>query len=173
VLGGHSFLNRCRLDPVCSLTTQQGVRRVRDSKGKYAFLLESTMNDFYNQRKPCCTPTQCWAISVSRDLDGRVLDAPLSRGGRVLSHPVGVSSRCHVTKWACPRHPTVMRWACPQRHSGCVLQMSRDQMGMSSTSHCREAGVSFSRPVGVSARCHVTRWACPPRYLHRGGRSMC
>jgi len=79
VLGGHSFLNRCRLDPVRSLTTQQGVRRVRDSKGKYAFLLESTMNDFYNQRKPCCTPAQSsWTISVSRDLDGRVLDIPLS-----------------------------------------------------------------------------------------------
>ena len=26
-----------------------------DHWGKYAFLLESTMNEFYNQRKPCNT----------------------------------------------------------------------------------------------------------------------
>ena len=32
-----------------------GVKKVRQSKGKYAFLLESTMNDYYNQRKPCNT----------------------------------------------------------------------------------------------------------------------
>ena len=35
--------------------TQDGVQKVRTSKGKYAFLLESTMNDFHNQRKPCNT----------------------------------------------------------------------------------------------------------------------
>ena len=32
-----------------------GVQKVRSSKGKYAFLLESTMNEYYNQRKPCNT----------------------------------------------------------------------------------------------------------------------
>ena len=36
-------------------TTDEGVERVRSSRGKYAFLLESTMNEFYNQRKPCNT----------------------------------------------------------------------------------------------------------------------
>ena len=36
-------------------STQEGVDRVRDSKGKYAFLLESTMNEYHNQRKPCNT----------------------------------------------------------------------------------------------------------------------
>ena len=36
-------------------TTDLGVARVRNSKGKYAFLLESTMNEFHNQRKPCNT----------------------------------------------------------------------------------------------------------------------
>jgi len=36
-------------------TTQQGVDKVRSSRGKYAFLLESTMNEYHNQRKPCNT----------------------------------------------------------------------------------------------------------------------
>ena len=36
-------------------TTDEGVERVRSSRGKYAFLLESTMNEYYNQRKPCNT----------------------------------------------------------------------------------------------------------------------
>ena len=46
-------------------TTQHGVHRVRNSKHKYAFLLESTMNDYYNQRKPCNT------MKIGRDLDSK------------------------------------------------------------------------------------------------------
>ena len=46
-------------------STQFGVERVRDSKGKYAFLMESTMNDFHNQRKPCNT------MKVGDNLDSK------------------------------------------------------------------------------------------------------
>ena len=46
-------------------TTEDGVQRVRDSKGKYAFILESTMNDYYNQKKPCNT------IKVGENLDSK------------------------------------------------------------------------------------------------------
>jgi len=46
-------------------TTDEGVLRVRNSKGKYAFLLESTMNDYYNQKKPCNT------MKVGGDLDSK------------------------------------------------------------------------------------------------------
>ncbi len=46
-------------------STAEGVTRVQNSKGKYAFLLESTMNDFYNQRNPCNT------MKIGRDLDSK------------------------------------------------------------------------------------------------------
>ena len=46
-------------------TTLEGVQRVRNSKGKYAFLLESTMNDYYNQKKPCNT------MKVGNNLDSK------------------------------------------------------------------------------------------------------
>ena len=46
-------------------TTEEGVQRVRNSKGKYAFLLESTMNDYYNQKKPCNT------MKVGGNLDSK------------------------------------------------------------------------------------------------------
>jgi len=46
-------------------TTADGVKKVTDSKGKYAFLLESTMNDWYNQRKNCNT------MKVGGDLDSK------------------------------------------------------------------------------------------------------
>ncbi|KAL8574342.1 hypothetical protein ACOMHN_059138 [Nucella lapillus] len=36
-------------------TIEEGIQRVRKSNGKYAFLLESTTNDYHNQRKPCDT----------------------------------------------------------------------------------------------------------------------
>ena len=36
---------------------EKGVERVRgsDAKKKYAFLIESTMNEYYEQRQPCDT----------------------------------------------------------------------------------------------------------------------
>lgn len=45
--------------------TEDGVLRVRTSKGKYAFLLESTMNDYHNQKKPCNT------MKVGTNLDSK------------------------------------------------------------------------------------------------------
>ncbi|NP_001191540.1 glutamate receptor subunit protein GluR2 precursor [Aplysia californica] len=44
-------------------TTQEGIERVRNSKGKYAFLLDSSFNEYHNQRKPCNT------MKVGRNLD--------------------------------------------------------------------------------------------------------
>lgn len=46
-------------------TTEEGVNKVRNSKGRYAFLLESTMNDYHNQRKPCNT------MKVGENLDSK------------------------------------------------------------------------------------------------------
>lgn len=34
-------------------TTEEGVRKVREMKGKYAFLLESVYNEYFGQREPC------------------------------------------------------------------------------------------------------------------------
>ncbi|XP_064637985.1 glutamate receptor 3-like isoform X2 [Lineus longissimus] len=45
--------------------TEGGVARVRNSKGRYAFLLESTTNDYVNQRKPCNT------MKVGDNLDSK------------------------------------------------------------------------------------------------------
>ncbi|RUS87243.1 hypothetical protein EGW08_004995, partial [Elysia chlorotica] len=36
-------------------TNEEGIKRVRDSKGKYAFLAESALVDYVNNRKPCET----------------------------------------------------------------------------------------------------------------------
>ncbi|KYO46274.1 hypothetical protein Y1Q_0021804 [Alligator mississippiensis] len=46
-------------------TTAEGVSRVRKSKGKYAYLLESTMNEYIEQRKPCDT------MKVGGNLDSK------------------------------------------------------------------------------------------------------
>ena len=46
-------------------STFEGVQKVRSSKGKYAFLLESTMNDYHNQKKPCNT------MKVGENLDSK------------------------------------------------------------------------------------------------------
>ncbi|XP_022250306.1 glutamate receptor 4-like [Limulus polyphemus] len=43
----------------------EGIRRVRESKGKYAYLLESTTNDYINEREPCDT------MKVGRNLDAK------------------------------------------------------------------------------------------------------
>ncbi|XP_064422605.1 glutamate receptor 3b isoform X1 [Latimeria chalumnae] len=50
---------------VFTKTTRDGVARVRKSKGKFAFLLESTMNEYIEQRKPCDT------MKVGGNLDSK------------------------------------------------------------------------------------------------------
>ena len=42
---------------------EEGIKRVR--QGKYAFLIESTTNDFINQRQPCDT------MKVGSNLDSK------------------------------------------------------------------------------------------------------
>jgi len=44
---------------------EEGIEKVRTSKGKYAFLLESPMNDYINEREPCDT------MKVGRNLDAK------------------------------------------------------------------------------------------------------
>lgn len=46
-------------------STNEGVSRVRKSKGKYAYLLESSMNEYIEQRKPCDT------MKVGGNLDSK------------------------------------------------------------------------------------------------------
>ncbi|KAM6132553.1 LOW QUALITY PROTEIN: glutamate receptor 2 [Pterocles gutturalis] len=52
-------------EPSVVRTTAEGVARVRKSKGKYAYLLESTMNEYIEQRKPCDT------MKVGGNLDSK------------------------------------------------------------------------------------------------------
>uniref|UniRef100_A0A8C1ZC82 Glutamate receptor n=1 Tax=Cyprinus carpio TaxID=7962 RepID=A0A8C1ZC82_CYPCA len=62
-------------------TTAEGVMRVRKSKGKYAYLLESTMNEYIEQRKPCDT------MKVGGNLDSK---------GYGIATPKGSSLRTPV-----------------------------------------------------------------------------
>jgi len=67
---------------VLTPTVIDGVRKVRSSKGKYAFLLESTMNEYYNQRKPCNT------MKVGDNLDSK---------GYGIATPIGSPLRSVAT----------------------------------------------------------------------------
>jgi hypothetical protein len=60
-------------------TTEMGVERVRNSKGKYAFLLESPMNEYHNQKKPCNT------MKVGGNLDSK---------GYGVATPIDADLRC-------------------------------------------------------------------------------
>lgn len=44
---------------------EEGIQRVRNSKGKYALLIESPKNDYINVRKPCDT------MKVGQNLDSK------------------------------------------------------------------------------------------------------
>ncbi|GFY79507.1 glutamate receptor 1 [Trichonephila inaurata madagascariensis] len=57
---------------------EEGIQRVRESKGKYAFLMESTKNEYINERKPCDT------MKVGRNLDAK---------GYGVATPVGSNLR--------------------------------------------------------------------------------
>ncbi len=46
---------------VLAQSVKSGVERVRNSNKDYAFILESTMNEYFNQRRPCTTVKVCLA----------------------------------------------------------------------------------------------------------------
>uniref|UniRef100_A0A6Q2XWS3 Glutamate receptor n=1 Tax=Esox lucius TaxID=8010 RepID=A0A6Q2XWS3_ESOLU len=62
---------------VFAKTTAEGVARVRKSKGKYAFLLESTMNEYTEQRKPCDT------MKVGGNLDSKGYGIATPKGSQL------------------------------------------------------------------------------------------
>ncbi|KAJ8408907.1 hypothetical protein AAFF_G00247250 [Aldrovandia affinis] len=65
-------------------TTDEGVARVRRSKGKYAYLLESTMNEYIEQRKPCDT------MKVGGNLDSKGYGVATPKGS-ALRNPVNLA----------------------------------------------------------------------------------
>ncbi|XP_016423402.1 glutamate receptor 1-like [Sinocyclocheilus rhinocerous] len=65
-------------------TTDEGVIRVRKSKGKYAYLLESTMNEYIEQRKPCDT------MKVGGNLDSKGYGIATPKGSP-LRNPVNLA----------------------------------------------------------------------------------
>ncbi|XP_023677095.1 glutamate receptor 1a isoform X7 [Paramormyrops kingsleyae] len=65
-------------------TTDEGVLRVRKSKGKYAYLLESTMNEYIEQRKPCDT------MKVGGNLDSKGYGIATPKGS-ALRNPVNLA----------------------------------------------------------------------------------
>ncbi|XP_076446345.1 glutamate receptor 2-like [Babylonia areolata] len=59
-----NFMNEAE-PSVFTSSIAEGVKRVRESKGKYAFLLDAAMNEYHNQRKPCNT------LKAGRNLDDK------------------------------------------------------------------------------------------------------
>uniref|UniRef100_A0AAQ4R4D9 Glutamate receptor n=1 Tax=Gasterosteus aculeatus aculeatus TaxID=481459 RepID=A0AAQ4R4D9_GASAC len=65
-------------------STNDGVIRVRKSKGKYAYLLESSMNEYIEQRKPCDT------MKVGGNLDSKGYGVATPKGS-ALRNPVNLA----------------------------------------------------------------------------------
>lgn len=63
--------------------TNEGVSRVRKSKGKYAYLLESAMNEYIEQRKPCDT------MKVGGNLDSKGYGVATPKGSP-LRYPLSL-----------------------------------------------------------------------------------
>ncbi|GAB1293839.1 Glutamate receptor [Apodemus speciosus] len=68
---------------VFTRTTAEGVARVRKSKGKFAFLLESTMNEYIEQRKPCDT------MKVGGNLDSKGYGVATPKGSSLREEDRG------------------------------------------------------------------------------------
>ena len=61
-------------------SNEHGVKRVRDSNGRYAFLVESTTNDYINERKPCDT----MKVGSNLDSKGYGIGTPLGSDLRLV-----------------------------------------------------------------------------------------
>ena len=72
-------------------STREGIERVRESKGKYAFLIESSTNEYTNERAPCdtikvkminylCTVVMNYSYRLARILMQRATELPPPKG---------------------------------------------------------------------------------------------
>lgn len=68
--------------------TNEGVSRVRKSKGKYAYLLESSMNEYIEQRKPCDT------MKVGGNLDSKGYGVATPKGSPLRYPHTGGGDVC-------------------------------------------------------------------------------
>ena len=64
-------------------STNEGMTRVRKSKGKYAYLLESSMNEYIEQRKPCDT------MKVGGNLDSKGYGVATPKGSPLRYSSLG------------------------------------------------------------------------------------
>ncbi|KAK4299411.1 hypothetical protein Pmani_028308 [Petrolisthes manimaculis] len=81
---------------------EEGIERVRTSKGKYAYLLESVKNDYINEQLPCDT------MKIGHDLNSNGYgvatprDSPLNCGngmsGEVAVVVVVLPGQCEITR---------------------------------------------------------------------------
>eukprot|EP00094_Tigriopus_californicus_P004677 TCALIF_04499-PA protein Name:"Similar to GluRIA Glutamate receptor 1 (Drosophila melanogaster)" AED:0.23 eAED:0.23 QI:77/0.88/0.9/1/1/0.9/10/441/909 len=67
---------------VLTNTTAEGIQRVRDSKGKYAYLIESTGNEYTNERYPCDT------MKVGKNLDAKGYGIATAKGSDPINFAV-------------------------------------------------------------------------------------
>ncbi|EPY79781.1 hypothetical protein CB1_000885006 [Camelus ferus] len=110
---------------VFTRTTAEGVARVRKSKGKFAFLLESTMNEYIEQRKPCDT------MKVGGNLDSK---------GYGVATPKGSSLR--------PRH---CKGSFPETIAGLGLRLKMEREGTAKqVNRCAVFGAPLSLVLGRS-----------------------
>jgi len=73
------------------VSTRDGVNQVRAKNGKYAFLTESTTNDYENQRKPCDT----MKVGGNLDAKGYGVATPMGSDLRLV-----FICRCHYIHYS-------------------------------------------------------------------------
>ncbi|KAK3099876.1 hypothetical protein FSP39_011081, partial [Pinctada imbricata] len=111
-------------------TTREGIERVRNSKGKYALLIESTMNEYENSREPCDT------LKVGRNLNAE---------GYGIATPTGSIYRLNLAVLMLHEDGTLLRlkrrwW---QDKSQCAPEGTKESSGKPSLSLSNVAGVFY------------------------------
>ena len=69
-------------------STREGIERVRESKGKYAFLIESSTNEYVNERSPCDTIK----VSVRPELNNANIISWLQVGKNLDAKGYGIAT---------------------------------------------------------------------------------
>ncbi len=77
----HVFMSSVMPSPYVS-SNEEGIEKVRESGGDYAFLLESAMNEYTNQQPPCDT------MMVGSELDSKGYGIALAKNSPWTSVPL-------------------------------------------------------------------------------------
>ncbi|XP_023220661.1 glutamate receptor 4-like, partial [Centruroides sculpturatus] len=132
---------------------KDGIKRVRESKGKYAILIESTKNDYINERQPCDT------MKVGRNLDAKGYGVATPLGSEIRNQ-LNLAVLSRKEKGDLARLENKWWYDRSECRNGDSKESSQNELTLSNVAGCFYiliGGLGFAMVVALLEFCYKSR----------------